>query len=155
MARASNSRRKAQGTSLVELGAIGGLFIIMTLFSLNIGMLALGGSANERACRDAARAAAQGTSRDNALALARASLRAHPADGYFVTTSTLDTVNFVYEDFAGEAPPNVSPFVQVTTSNDVRIPAPFLFPSAQSGGNSTVHFTKTYTFPIVKVQLYL
>jgi len=147
--------QRSAGHSLAELGVVGGLFMMITMLSLNIGLVALGSSSNERACRDAARAAAQGSNLDQSIRLAQACLRAHAADGYFVTRSTLSTADFVYEDFGGSPPPNTSPYGEVTTTNQVRIPAPFLFPTSQTGNNGIVTFRNTYTFPIVKVQLYL
>jgi hypothetical protein len=148
-------QKRKSGQSLAELGVVGGLFVMISMLSLNIGLAALGSSSNERACRDAARAAAQGNNTDQAIRLAQASLLAHSADGYFVTRSTLSSSDFVYEDFGGDPPPNTSPYVQVTTTNQVRIPAPFLFPTGQTGSNGLITFRNTYTFPIVKVQLYL
>lgn len=150
----SQRQRRFHGYGFMEVAFIGSIMTMLALFSLNIGLIALGSSLNDRACRDAARAAAQGTTANQALLLANAALRSHPADGFFVTPSTL-SANFVYQDYGGSPPPDTSPYVTVTTTNQVRIPAPFLFTGQGFGTNGMLTFSSTYTFPIVKVQLYL
>lgn len=150
------TRRRANGHTIIELGCIAGLLVFLSGFCANIGIVALGSSINDSASRDAARAAAQGSSLAQAQQLAQATLRAHIADGYFVTTPTIDTSNFVYEDYNGTPPADTSPFVSVTTSNQVRIPAPILYFGNSFGRqSSTITFTRTYSFPIVKTTLYL
>lgn len=149
-------RRRCRGASLVEVAIIGTLLVAVALFSLDIGILVLGSSVNDKACRDAARAAAQASDSTNALKLAQASLKSHKTDGYFITQPAIDMTNFTYQDFAGNAPPDTSPFVEVTTSNTVRVPAPIFFFGAQFGGtNGTFTFRNTYNFPIVRTTLYL
>jgi Flp pilus assembly protein TadG len=148
-------RKTTKGHSIIELACVAVFMVVMALLSANIGIVALGASVNDRACRDAARSAAQGSNSTQALALAQAALAAHPADGYFVTQSTLVTADFVYQDYGGSPPTDTSPYVSVTTTNKVRIPAPILFLGCQFGPGGTLTFSRTYTFPIVKTTLYL
>lgn len=131
------------------------LFVVIGIFCLDIGFVLMASQLNERACRDAARAAAQADNYLSSLQLAQAAVAGHKADGYFVTAPSVDASQFTYQDFGGSAPSNVSPFVSVTTTTTVRIPAPVFFMGASFGKNGTMQFRKTYTFPIVKTQLYL
>lgn len=146
---------RKRGHNIIELAMLSVLFVVFAIFALDIGFVIMGSQMNDAACRDAARAAAQGNSYANALNLARAALAGHRPDGYFVTQPTLDTGAFQYEDFSGSPPPDTSPYVTVTTSTTVRIPAPVFFIGASFGKDGTMRFSKTYTFPIVKTTLYL
>lgn len=147
--------RLSRGSNIIELAMLSVLFSIFAIFGLNVGFVIMGSQMNDAACRDAARAAAQGNNLANALNLAQASLRGHTPDGYFVSQPTLDTASFVYEDFGGATPPDTSPYVTVTTTCRVRIPAPIFFSGANVNTDGTMSFRKTYTFPIVKTTLYL
>ncbi len=147
--------RQLHGHALIELALIIVLMVVMSMLGANIGIVALATSINDSACRDAARAAAQASNSAVALGLAQAAIRAHGADGYYVTQPTINTGAFVYQDYAGNPPPNTSPYVSVTTSSTVRIPAPIMFWGAKFGSNGTISFSRSYVFPIVKSQLYL
>lgn len=148
-------RRRSSAHSMIELAMLSVLFTVFAVFSVDIGFVIMGSQMNDAACRDAARAAAQGNDYATALSLAQAALAAHRPDGYFVTQPTIDTSGFEYEDFSGSPPPDTSPFVTVTTSTNVRIPAPIFLPGATFGPGGTMAFRKSLTFPIVKTTLYL
>ncbi len=148
-------RNGRRGHSIIELAMLSVLFAVFAVFALDIGFVLMGSQMNDAACRDAARSAAQGSDYLTSLNLARAALIGHRPDGYFVTQPTLVTSSFVYEDFGGSPPPDTSPYVTVTTTTNVRIPAPVFFAGASFGTNGTLAFSKTYTFPIVKTTLYL
>ncbi len=152
---ACQMRSGSVGSAIIELSIIASLLVVITLLCANVGIIALASTINDSACRDAARAAAQASSSSTALKLAQAAIKAHYADGYFVTQPTINTSAFVYQDYAGNPPPATSPYVQVTTSSNVRIPAPIVFFGAKFGSGGSLTFTRTYTFPIVKTQLYL
>lgn len=134
---------------------LGVLFVVMSVLCLDMGYVIMGSQVNDRACRDAARAAAEADNYATALKLAQAAVAPHKGDGYFVSSPTVDASAFTYEDFGGDPPPNTSPFVSVTTNCDIRIPAPIFFLGANFGATGTMNFSKTYVFPIVKTQLYL
>jgi Flp pilus assembly protein TadG len=153
--RSKLKQRRKTAHSIIELAMLSVLFAIVAVFTLDIGFVITASQINDEACRDAARAAAQANNYDSAIRLARAALASHKTDGYFVTQPVLDAPSFVYEDYAGDPPENTSPFVTATTSVTVRIPAPVLFIGATFGEGGTMNFQKTYTFPIVKTQLYL
>lgn len=145
-----------RGSSIIELGTISSMLVVIAVFCANIGILALGSSINDRACRDAARSAAQASNYATALQMAEAALVAHQADGYFITSPQITASGFVYQDYGGNPPSNTSPYVQVTTTNQVRVPAPlFYMGGAVFGPNGTITCTRTYNFPIVKTTLYL
>jgi hypothetical protein len=131
------------------------LLAVVAVLCANVGIMSLASSMNDSACRDAARAAAQASNRTTAISMAQAALKAHSTDGYFVSQPTIDTSDFVYEDYSGSPPDNTSPYVQVTTSSTVRVPAPILFFGAKFGKDGTMTFNRTYTFPIVRTTLYL
>ncbi len=147
--------RSRAGHSVIEFGVAAGMITVMTLLCTNISLLIMAASVNDKACRDAARAAAQASNYTGALKAARAALKGHPTDGYFVSTPVMNDSDLVYEDFGGNPPPDTSPFVSVTTTTVVRIPAPFLMYGAQFGAGGTQTFRRMYTFPIVKTTLYL
>jgi Flp pilus assembly protein TadG len=128
---------------------------IMAMFSADVGIVIFASAVNDRACRDACRAAAQADNYATSLKLAQAAVKAHKGDGYFISQPIVDTSKFVYQDYAGSPPPDTSPFVSVTTNTTVKIPAPVVFVGINYGTNGSMTFSKTYTFPIVKTQLYL
>ena len=146
---------RSKGNTIIELATISSLLVVVALFCANIGIISMGAALNDQACRDACRAAAQGSNLTEATNMAKASLKAHVADGYFITTPAMVPGMLVYQDFAGSPPPDTSPYVEVSTSNTVKIPAPVLFFGAKFGQGGTMKFTKKYSFPIVRTTLYL
>lgn len=153
-ARAGN-RCSRHGHTLIELSMLSVLFVVMSVLCLDMGYLIMGSQMNDRACRDAARAAADADNYATALQLAQAAVVPHRGDGYFVTNPTVDSSQFLYQDFGGDPPPNTSPFVRVTTNCNIRLPAPIFFLNSSFGSSGAMTFSKTYIFPIVKTQLYL
>ena len=88
--------------------------------------------------------------------MAQTAVLAHRLNNPFVSDPAVDKSSFVYQDFAGNPPVNTSPYVEVTTSINVRLPAPILFAKADfDPGGGHMNLRKTYNFPIVKTQLYL
>ena len=146
--------RRKRAQAIVELAMIGAVLLVIELFCLDVCILAIGSGLNERACRDAARMAAQSPNYAGSLTLAQTAVKAYQGDGYFVTTPTVDTTTFVYNDYSGNPPTNTSPYVQVTTACTVLIPAPIFVYGLNFGNGSTMTFTKTYTFPIVTTTYY-
>lgn len=140
--------RTKKGGAILELSIIAVLLVVIALFCVDVLILALGSGLNERACRDAARMAAQATNYADSLILAQTAVKCYRGDGYFVTNPSVDTSDFVYNDFGGSPPPDTSPFVRVSTSSQVRIPAP-IFVYGLNFGNGSMSFKKTYTFPII------
>lgn len=149
------TNKRPGGHTLIELSMLAVLFVVMSVLSLDVGYVIMGSQLNDRACRDAARAAAEADNYAGALDLAQTAVIAHRGDGYFVSSPTVEASDFVYQDFSGSPPPNTSPYVSVTTSCNIRIPAPIFFLGAEFGSSGTMNFRKTYVFPIVKTQLYL
>ncbi len=147
--------KRRTGHVLIELSLLSVLYVVISVFCLDVGFVVLGSQMNDAACRDGARAAAQGNDYLTSLRLAQAAVAGHRSDGYFVAQPKLEAASFVYEDFSGNPPPATSPFVVVTTSTNVRIPAPVFFIGAKFGENGTLRFSKTYRFPIVRTALYL
>lgn len=153
--------RGKRGTGVIEL-ACGSCFLIaLVLLALDVSVMMLGFNLNDRACRDACRAAAQQQTAEAAQQAAQAVLKTHAVDGYYVTQPLLQTggTNFVYQDFGGN-PTLGNPTVTVTTQCTVRFPVPVSFfgqsfGSDGAGGAGTMTFRKTYTFPIVTFNLVL
>lgn len=148
-------RRIQAGSLTIEVSMIAGFLCVMAAFCSNLGLVTLAASVNDLACRDAARAAAQASTSDVALKMAQAAVLAHTTDGYFITQPTVSSADFVFQDYAGNPPANTSPFVQVTTISTVKVPAPVMFWGAKFEENGLLTCRRTYTFPIVKTQLYL
>lgn len=151
------NKRKSNAHTIIELGMVAFLFSVIAMFCADIGFVMLASQLNDRACRDAARAAAQGSDYGAAVALAMAALAQHKGDGNFVADPALEIGEFQYEDFGGSPPPNTSPYVRVTTTCSVRVPAPIFLGEVTFGtGESGIfNFSKTYEFPIVRTTLYL
>lgn len=149
-------RRKSIGTMAIELTG-GSLFlIVLSLLFVDVSVMMLGFQVNDRACRDACRAAAQQSSSSQAIAAAKASLNMHKADGNFVTNPTLltDPANFVYQDFGGN-PTAGNPTVTVTSECKVKLPVPLVFCGQGLDNSGNYTFRKRYTFPIVAFNLQL
>ncbi len=147
--------RKLSGHTLIELSMLSVLFVVIAVLCLDAGYLILGSELNDRACRDAARAAAEADNYLSALQLAQAAVVAHRGDGVYISSPQVNASSFVYEDFLGSPPENTSPYVSVTTNCNLRLPAPIFFLGAECFGTGTMNFSKTYVFPIIKTQLYL
>lgn len=148
--------RAARGHNIIELACVLVAFAIVTVLAIDVGIICLANSTNDTACRDAARAAAQGSDYAASLRLAQSAIKQHAVNSPYYGSPTIDTADFVYEDFGGNPPPNTSPFVAVTTFMSVKVPAPVNFAGAQFyPDDGTTQVRKRYEFPIVKTQLYL
>lgn len=140
--------RKNSGSGLIDLGFAAIMMIAMAVFALDITMAILAYGVNDRACRDAARAAAQGSNLAEAQRLAQSALISHQTNASALTSPTIESLS--YTDFAGQPPSGVSPIVRVVTRSQVRVPAPIaIFGSAVMPDSFTVR--KAYVFPIVKL----
>lgn len=142
--------RNAKGSGLGELAAAALVLIVVALFALDIGTAMMCFNVNDRACRDAARAAAQGSSQTEATNLAQQIIKSYPQFGPLARNITVLGVNYV--DFGGTPPAGESPYVSVTTRMDCRSVVPIsLFGIETIKAQFPV--TKTYTFPIVKLKV--
>lgn len=142
------TRRRARGTVMGEV-AIGCILMIgIAMFAVDIGCAMVGFGLNDRACRDAARAAAQGSSATEAKTLANDIVKSYATNSPLL--SAPQVVSVTYTDFGGTPADGVSPFVTVTTRATARPLAPFSLFGAQVIA-STFPVTKTYAFPIVKL----
>lgn len=155
-----NSRSK-RGTGVIELSCGSCFLIVLVMMALDVSVMMLGFGLNDRACRDACRAAAQQQTAQAAQQAANAVLKTHAVDGHYVTLPTLQTGtgDFVYQDFGGD-PTAGNPTVTVTTQTIVRFPVPInffglTFGDDGAGGQGTMTFRKRYTFPIVTFNLVL
>jgi hypothetical protein len=139
-------RRGAKGSLAVEFVCGCLLASVFVALGLHLGIAIFGAYANDRACRDACRNAAQGQDLAEATKLANVILKSYQASGFL-------SAPIVYQDFAGNALPHTSPFVQVSTSTDVLMPLGTLsFFNAGTLQDSKLSFVKTYTFPIVRIK---
>ena len=149
-------RSKRGHSNVIEMGCVMVALAVVSVLGADIGVVMLADSTNERACRDAARAAASASDPTTALKLAQLAVKAHATSSLFVSSPTVDSTEFIYEDYSGNPPPNTSPYVQVATAINVKVPAPVFFGNAKfNPGNGTLTMRKEYIFPIVKTQLYL
>ena len=143
---------RQRGSLLVELASASVFLLIFVLLSVYLCTLILGAYFNDRACRDAARAAAQGENLAQATELARSVLTGHASSGGFIGQPVLQTP-IVYQDYGGAPPARISPFVQVTTKTTVSIPfAPLSLFNSTAFDSRNLAFSQTYTFPIVRVK---
>lgn len=146
-----NEKRSNRGSLSVELSCGSLLVSVFVVVALHLGVAIFGAFINDRACRDACRNAAQGETPAEAGQLVNVMLSAYQATG-FVSNPTL-SAPIVYQDFGGSPPAQTSPYVQVTTSTLVTMPLQaFAFFSSGILQDGKLAFTKTYTFPIVRVK---
>ena len=144
--------RSKRASVLLELSCSCFMMLVFTILTADIGVLIYGAEFNDRACRDAARAAAQGQDAGQSTQLIKAILKSHQGDGNYIKVPTLE--NLIYNDYGGNPPPQVSPFVTVTVSTIARAPfAPLVFFQGPVFlQNGSFAFSQTYTFPIVKTK---
>ena len=145
---AKSSIRSTRGSIAFDLAAGSLIAIAVLAFVLNISFAMISFGVNDRACRDAARAAAQGAGAAEALNMARAAVA--PYNSAPLVVSNFQVATLQYQDFAGNPPANKSPFVSVTTSAVSKLPAVIsvfgtdVFPAS-------IPVKQTYTFPIVRL----
>ncbi len=151
-------RRNGSGALLIELTASAFLYLVFAVLSVHIGMVIFGAFINDAACRDAARAAGQTqpqATQQQTLAratqMAQAVLVSHQQKNSFIGSPTL-VQPIIYQGYNGTPPAKTSPYVQVTTKTQVKLPTGvFSFFGAMFGGDN-LSFSQTYTFPIVVIQ---
>lgn len=148
----TTKKLKTSGISAVEM-VCGWVFVlVLTLIAIDVTILLLGYDFNERACRDACKAASQQTSADAAQAAAVATLKTHKADGNYVTDPILliGAGQFKYQ---GLTSTSENPSVTVTTECKVRTPVPLTIVSSllskDAKKDEAWTFRKRYTLPIV------
>lgn len=142
--------RKQQGTLLVDLSVACIIVIAFAVLALDCGGAIMAFGITDRACRDAARAAAQGSSPTEARQLANSVIRTYASSSGILSSPRIE--NVTYTDFGGHPPDGSSPFVTVTTSANARVLAPLSFFGRDVlAGNFPMR--KTYTFPIVKLDV--
>jgi hypothetical protein len=148
----ARNRRRENGTLILELTICAFLFTFFAVMAAHVGVMIFGAFLNDRACRDAARAAAQGKTIAQATQMAQAVLIAHKQTNSFLTSPALQTP-IVYQDFGGNPPnPQTSPYVQVTTTTTANLPFGAInFEGAVFNQDKQLTFRQTYTFPIVRV----
>jgi hypothetical protein len=144
--------RDEKGSLVFELSAFAFLFLVFALLSVHTSVMLYGAFFNDRACRDAARAAADATTADQATTYAKAILKSHGAAGSYLSQPVLQPI--VWTDYAGSPPAQTSPSVTVTTSTTATLPfRPLSFLGKGTVlADGTVVFTQSYTFPLIKLK---
>ena len=142
--------RKQNGTLLVDLSVACMILVAFAVLALDCGGAVMAFGITDRACRDAARAAAQGSSPSEARQLANAVIRTYANSSGILSSPRVESVT--YTDFGGHPPEGSSPFVTVTTSANARVLYSLSFFGRDVlAGNFPMR--KTYTFPIVKLDV--
>lgn len=149
--RTSGRRRPGAGFSFAEVAATAFFVICFAALGVDIAILTFSASINDSACRNAARAAAQGSDLTKATAMANAAVKAHKTDGYFISQPTITMLN--YQTFGGTPPAGETPFVQVKTEVTVKLPVPILFFGVTFNDNQDMVFQQTYAYPIIKTKI--
>lgn len=143
--------RNARGFSLAEVAATSFLVMVLAIFTAEIAVLIFACSVNDKACRDVVRAAAQQPTAAQALTFAQAAVKQISTDGVFISPIQLGAVN--YQDFGGNPPPGMCPYVQCTTKVNVTLPVPIFFFGASF--TNQFSFSQIYTSPIIKTKFIL
>lgn len=154
MVRVNNRKQKTQrpnqGHVLIEFVCFAFWLLLFMYICTDVCVLLLGASANDRACRDAARAAAHGSNPTEARNLAETSLKAHAGGGFFTSPPTLFGA-ITYQDYNGNPPSQQTPYVTVQTRSTGKLPfAPIVWFNNGFTQAGTYTFSRTYTFPIVR-----
>lgn len=143
-------RRSKRGSLLIELSCGSFFFTLFAVLAMHMCVSMYGAFFNDQACRDAARAAAQGENITQATRQAQAVLKSHQINNGYLSSPVLK-LPIVYNDFGGSPPPQTSPYVQLTTSTTVTPPFQAMtFFNAGLLQDGKIVFTQTYTFPIVR-----
>jgi len=148
------NQRNQRGSIIIEFATVAWMLTVAALIGVNCMLVLLAGWQNDAACRDAVRAAAQRDSVDNARYAARAAVVRY-ASGISLMTSpqvSFADKDFVYEAFRdanGQPQREKGPFVRVSTTMTVKMPAPFVICSA--GFTDTINLKQSYAFPIVRL----
>lgn len=142
--------RNQRGTLLLDLSVACIILIAFAVLALDCGGAIMAFGMTDRACRDAARAAAQGSNPTEARQLANAIIRTYATSSGILSSPRVD--NVTYTDFGGHPPDGSSPFVTVTTSASARVLAPLSF-FGRDLVSGSFPMRKTYTFPIVKLDV--
>ncbi|MDZ4837106.1 MAG: hypothetical protein SGJ27_25255 [Candidatus Melainabacteria bacterium] len=145
-------KRKLSGIAAIEIACGLVLIMVISLLAVDITILLLGYDFNDRACRDACKAASKQSSSVAAQTAASSTLKSHKADGNFVTDPILLTGagDFNYQSFGLTGG---SSSVTVTTECKVKTPVPLtfvgnVFGERTNGKDATWTFRKRYTLPI-------
>lgn len=141
--------RKKNGSVAFELAAGALVTIAIVALALNISFALIAYGINDHACRDAARAAAQGSSPAEAFQMANAIVKSYNNGSAGMTPIIMSVVS--YADFNGAPPPGAAPTVTVVTKTTTKLPAPIEIFGKQVFG-ATIPLQKTYTFPIVRLR---
>lgn len=144
-------RRSSKGFSFAEVAATAFLAVVLLMIGVDVTLLIFAATVNDSACRNACRAAAQGSDFTKATALANAALRSHRTDGFFISQPTI--THFEYQTFGGSPPADETPFVQVRTEVTVRLPVPIFFFGATFNDNNDLVFQQLYSYPIIKTKI--
>ena len=143
--------RRRSGTASIELACVAVTLAVVAILSVDIGIMLLAFNTNDRACRDAARAAGNGGDYTSALKLAQASVCMHRSSSSFIGQPAVDSTSFGYYD--SNLPANCSPYVSCTTTISVRLPASIYYAGAKLDSSGGMTFSRTYTYPIIKLTL--
>lgn len=144
-----------RGEMVVELGVACLILVALSLIGSFAVVVALACDLNDRACRDAARAAAGASDYATSLKMAQLAIGAHQVKTAFFGPIALESGKFIFEDYGGNPPPNSGPYVEVTTIMPVVVPSPYMVLATPIGHSPSITFRRTYSFPIVKTKLYL
>lgn len=148
--------KRKSGIVLVEIAIVSVLLVVFAIVAFNLVTVTWGFIILDAAGRDAARAAANCTDATQGLRAARQAALTHTTDGNFVTQPTVMGSNTPSTDFRwvdnpnNTNPPSGSPYVVVTTRNRVRVPVALNIFGAQQNNND-IFYSRTYTFPLLKV----
>ncbi|HEY9788548.1 MAG TPA: hypothetical protein V6D17_24375 [Candidatus Obscuribacterales bacterium] len=157
-------RSEKGASSFIEVSLGSFLLIMVILLSVDAYVWMHAYMINDMACRDACRSAAEGVPATGATTKAAyqqaareaalAQLKLHISNGPYIANPQL--VSLIWNDYNNTLPrAPETPYVSVTTSIDVKMPAPVFFMGAQvmwGGANKALTLKRTYVFPIVHLR---
>lgn len=146
--------RLQRGSTIIEFTCVAFIVILAALMALNCAVCLFGASSNSLACRDAVRVAAQQSTAERAKNAAIAALKQYKHTSLNMTAPELSSVgdDFQYElynDADGHPQVDKGPFVKVTTSSTVKLPASLKM--FKIGIEDTIKLKQSFTFPIIEL----
>jgi hypothetical protein len=147
-------KRSASGTVIAEFVPATIMLVLVALIAANLGLALFGAWVNDSACRDAVRAAAQQSTSATALAAAKVAVQSYHSGSWFNGPTVAEDKNaFDYQTFpdkAGKPQRALGPYVTVTTTMQVILPAKIVYHNAKMTDH--IDLRQAYTFPIMNPQ---
>lgn len=154
--KARRARRNRKGSIIAEMAISIPMIMIMASFLVDCTVMLQASRLADLACRDAARAAAEVETKEDAIKAAEAVMQRYQMDSPLFLKPALAKRRGVplveYDSMEGDASSQKVPFVRVTAEVKAKLPVDLpKWKALKKQRRLTFH--QTYAFPIVKLEL--